>query len=317
VLITCQADVMILRYQRLSRYPRVFQSMTGLPLALFTELWADLQPRLRAAHQQRLQRATRTRAIGAGHPFDLDLRDQVLLTVVWLRQYTTHETLAYLFGISNSTVSRIMERVLPTLEAAGCDTMRLPDPGKKHRRTLDALLHDTPDLLVMIDTFEQRVQRPRNRTAADQLYSGKKKQHTLKSHVAVNETTGQIVDVADSVAGPTADINLLAQSRLLERLPAGVGAGGDLAYVGLAALHPQGLAATPRRKPRGNPRSPDDVAYNQAFARRWVVVEHTIRRLRCYQALNQLDRHHRRHHTTRVRAVAGLVNRRLGRRWRS
>ncbi len=304
---------MILRYQRLSRHSRVFQSMTGLWLPLFADVLRDVQPRLLAAHHHRLSRPTRQRAHGAGHPFELDLRDQVLLTVVWLRQYPTHETLAYLFGISDSTVSRIIERVLPILEVAGCDTMRMPDPGKKRRRSLDALLQDTPDLIVVIDTFEQRVQRPRDHTAADQLYSGKKKQHTLKSQVVVNEHTGQIVDIADSVAGPTADLNLLAQSCVLQRLPPGVGAGGDLAYIGIAALHPQGLGVTPRRKPRSKARPPADVAYNRAFARRRIVVEHTIRRLRCYQSINQLDRQHRRHHTARVRAVAGLVNRRLAR----
>jgi hypothetical protein len=39
------------------------------------------------------------------------------------------------------------------------------------------------------------------------------------------------------------------------------------------------------------------------------VVEHTNGRLRRYQALSQVDRHHRRGHSARVRAVAGLVNR--------
>ena len=38
-------------------------------------------------------------------------------------------------------------------------------------------------------------------------------------------------------------------------------------------------------------------------------MEHSINRLRRYQALSQVDRHHRRNHTARVRAVAGLVNR--------
>lgn len=232
---------MILRYTWLSRHPRVFQSMTGLSLAVFADLLIDVQPRCAAAHQQRLQRPGRKRALGAGHPFELDPRDQLVLTIVWLRQYPTHETLAYLFGISDSTVSRIIERVLPIVEAAGRDTMRLPDPARKRRRTLDALLQDTPDLLVIIDTFEQRVQRPRNHAAADQLYSGKKKQHTLKSQVAIDEVTGQIVDIADSVAGPTADINLLKQSRLLERLPFGVGAGGGLGLRWARGPTPTGL----------------------------------------------------------------------------
>jgi hypothetical protein len=41
------------------------------------------------------------------------------------------------------------------------------------------------------------------------------------------------------------------------------------------------------------------------------VVEHTIGRLRRYQALSHVDRHRRRGHAARVRAVAGLVNRML------
>ncbi len=127
--------------------------------------------------------------------------------------------------------------------------------------------------------------------------------------------TGCIVDVSATVRGPTADLTLLKQSRLLARLPPGVGGLGDLAYVGMAGLHPQGLGATPRRKPRGKPRPPEDVAYNQAFARRRIRVEHSIGRLRCFQALTQRDRHHRRH-TGRVCAVAGLVNRCLMRKRR-
>ena len=91
----------------------------------------------------------------------------------------------------------------------------------------------------------------------------------------------------------------------------GVGALGDLAYVGIAEWHPGGLGATPRRKPRGRPRPEEDRRFNRAFARRRIVVEHTIGRLRRYQALSQVDRHRRRGHTSRVRAVAGLVNRML------
>jgi len=52
------------------------------------------------------------------------------------------------------------------------------------------------------------------------------------------------------------------------------------------------------------------VAYNQAFARQRVTVEHTIGEVRRFACLTQTDRHHRQHHTARVRAVAGLVYRR-------
>ena len=302
---------MILRYHHLTRQPAVFRAMTGLAVAEFDALAADVLPRYAEAERVRLGRAGRRRAIGGGRKFELPRRDHLLLAVVWLRRYPTYPVLGYLFGVSEPTARRAVGRLVPLLEAAGRDTMRLPDPGRGQRRALDALLAETPALAVLIDTFEQRVQRPADRGEADTYYSGKKKQHTLKVQVAVDEATGMIADVGESVRGPTHDLTLLKDSGLLARLPAGIGALGDLAYVGLDAAHPAGLGATPRRKPRGQPRPAEDVAYNRAFARRRVRVEHTIRRVRCFEALTQTDRHHRRGHTARVRAVAGLVNRQL------
>ena len=300
---------MILRYERLQRFPTVFKSMTGLRVAQFDDLVTDVRPRLLAAEQARLTRPSRKRAIGAGHPFELEPRNQLLLTVIWLRVSPIHEVLAYLFGISDSTVSRTIARVLPLLEASGQDTMRMPDPGRKRRRTLDALLAETPGLVVVIDTFEQPIQRPQDRTAADTYSSGKKKRHTIKSQVAVDEETGQIVDIAESTRGPTADIKVLEESGLLSRLPEGVGGIGDLAYVGIDKLHPAGLGAAPRKKPRCKERPPDDIEYNRAFSKRRIVVEHSSGRMRRYQSITQMDRNHRQQHTARVRAVAGLVNR--------
>ncbi|HEY1187578.1 MAG TPA: transposase family protein, partial [Gemmata sp.] len=113
----------------------------------------------------------------------------------------------------------------------------------------------------------------------------------------------------DSVPGPWADITLLEASRLLRRLPEGVGGIGDLAYVGIAALHPDGLGAAPRRKPRGKDRPPEDRKYNRAFSRRRIVVEHAIGRLRRFRAVAHVNRHARAGHAARVRAIAGLVNR--------
>jgi hypothetical protein len=305
---------MIMRYEHLRHHPNILLNMTGLRINEFAGLVDDLLPQLVQAEHERLNRPDRQREMGGGRNPELDARDQLLLTVVWLRVYPTHEVLGYLFGVSDSTVSRIIQRVLPLLEQAGRDTMRMPDPGRKRRRNLDQLLHDTPELAVVIDTFEQKIQRPKDPDERDRFYSGKKKTHTLKSQVAVDEDTGAVVDVSDSVPGPTADIQLLEQSSLLERLPEGVGGIGDLAYIGIAKVHPQGLGAAPRRKPRGQPRPPEDVAYNTAFSRRRIIVENTIGRLRRFQSLTQTDRQHRQNHSARVRAVAGLVNRQLAHR---
>ncbi len=300
---------MILRREHLGNHPSVFRAMTGLTVAAFDQLLPELRGAFAAARRRRLDRPGRQRAVGGGDDFDLGVDDQFLLTVVWLRHYPTQECLGYLFGVSDSTALRAIGRCLPLLEQSGKDTMRLPDPGRGRRRDLPALLKETPALAVIVDTFEQRTQRPTRRQRA--YYSGKKKAHTLKSQVAVDED-GRVVDVADSRPGRWADLKVFKRSGLAGKLArAGVGALGDLGYVGIDSVSPRLHGATPRRKPRGQDRPPEDRHYNRAFARRRITVEHGINRLRRYQALSQVDRHHRRAHTARVRAVAGLVNRML------
>jgi hypothetical protein len=166
---------MIMRYKHLKHHPTVLLKMTGLRGAEFDALVDDLLPQFTQAERQRLERPDRQRELGGGRNSELDGRDQLLLTVVWLRVYPTHEVLGYLFGVSDSTVSRMIQRVLPLLEAAGRDTMRMPDPGRKRRRSLDQLLSDTPELAVVIDSFEQKIQRPKAVAERDRFYSGKKR----------------------------------------------------------------------------------------------------------------------------------------------
>jgi hypothetical protein len=190
---------MIMRYEYLSQHPTVFQKCTGLTIALFDQRVDDVVPLYLEAEVQRLNCRQRQRAVGAGHPFELTVRDHLLLTDIWLHLYPIHEVLADLFGVSDPTVSRLIEWVLPILEQSGRDGMRLADPGKKRRRGLSDLLKDIPELTVLVDSFEQRVQRPPH---DDSFYSDKKKQHTLKSQIAVDSDTGRIVTCPMVCPGP-------------------------------------------------------------------------------------------------------------------
>ena len=299
----------MMKYFYLSTYPQIFLSMTGLHLDEFDDLMRDVQPLYEKAAITRLSRPDRQRAIGGGDRPDLTMRDQLLLTVIWLRLYPTQAVLGYFFGVSQTTVSHYVRYMLPLLEKDGQDRMRMPDPGRKRRRKLDGLLKDMPEIMVVIDTFEQKVQRPQDSATRNDWYSGKKKSHTIKSQVAVDDQAGEIVDIPDRVPGPKADIKLLEESEVLKKLPDGVGGMGDCAYQSIADLHPKGYS--PRKKPRGKDRPKEDVAYNTAFSRRRIIVENTNNRLRRYQCLSQTDRNHRQNHTSRVRAVAGLVNRQI------
>lgn len=292
----------------LRRHPKVFRSMTGITAAEFDALARDAVPALATADEARLTRPGRRRGIGAGHPQALSPRNQVLVTIIWLRQYPTDGVLGYLAGVDEATIRRVRKRVLPVLEALGADTMRGIDPGKWKRPGLAGLLVAAPELILIVDSFEQAVQRPKVRSAADGWCSGKKKQHARKIQVVVDAATGVLAALSPAVPGPTRDLQLLKTTALLADLPADVTVLGDLAYVGIATLHPGG--ATPKRKPREQPRPPEDVAFNRVFARRRVIVEHSIRRLRIYASMTARDRRHRRIDGRSV-ACAGLVNRQL------
>jgi len=302
---------MIGRSVWLTQQPAVFRALTGISVAEYRQIVQELAVPYAVAEQQRLSRPARRRALGGGRRFTLSLADQVLLTIVWLRQYPTFAVLGYLFGLDDRPASRTVARLLPLLEAAGRASMRLPDPGPHHRRDLPQLLKNTPGLMVLVDTFEQRVQRPGDPTEQQQWYSGKKKAHTIKSQIGVEAATGRSVDVADSVPGPTADITVLKGSALPARLPPGTALMGDSAYQGLDKLHPEGYS--PRKKPKGQPRPEADRSYNREIARRRTTAEHSIGRLRRFEALSARDRQHRAGHTRRVCAVVGPVNRQLAR----
>jgi hypothetical protein len=318
---------MILRHEHLAAGPRVFASMTGLTPDLFDALAAELAPRLIAARAARRDRPGRARAPGGGPHFELAPADALLLVVIWLRHYPTCEVIGYLFGVSKATASRTIALALPLLEAAGRDTMRLPDPGRYRRRSFSMLLERVPELAavlcpdgpppprahgVLVDSFEQPVQRPRDRAEADRWYSGKKRMHTIKTQVAVCEATGRVVAVCGDAVGPFSDVTLAAASGLARRLHPDLELIGDGGYVGMAEFRTGGRAVIPRRNHARRPLTEADRAWNRSLARRRVKVEHGIRRLRSFQSLSHRDRHHRRGHERRVAAVAGLVNRRLG-----
>ena len=158
---------MIGRSGYLSRYPQVLQKLTGMTTGDFAEIAATVVPQARAERRERLTRPQRKKAIGGGRQFCMEEQDYLLMTIVWLRISPTNEVLGYLFGVSDSTVSRTIARWLPLLEQAGRDTMRMPDPGRKHRHELPELRTETPQLAVIIDSFEQRIQRPRDHADAD------------------------------------------------------------------------------------------------------------------------------------------------------
>jgi len=87
-----------------------------------------------------------------GRPTKLNRADQLLMTLMYWREYRTEFHIAQSYGISEATVCRTIQKVENALVRSG----RFRLPGKK---TLQA--SDTVFEVVLVDVSEQPIERPK------------------------------------------------------------------------------------------------------------------------------------------------------------
>ena len=302
-------------YETLTRYPSAFRSLTGMAPAEFDHLLTTF----RAAHDRcrRHRRITRRgqprrRAAGAGHPHRHDDRHRLLMALVWLRIYPTYELLGFFFGLHKRNAQLNVRDVLATLDTLDDFPFDRPGRDRKKLGSLTAVMAAFPEVRVIIDSKEQRVNRPTGYDAQKPYYSGKKKAHTLKTQVVV-DPCGRIEAVSDSVpGGANHDLPLLCGSGVLEQLADGQAAMLDKAYVGVKNYYPDTPVVVPFKASRGHPLTADQEAFNRGVARCRIVVEHTMAQLNRFTVLRQVFRgQQRQRHGQVIRVVATLLNRRL------
>ena len=292
-----------------------------MSVADFDALYKEFAPaharRLAALDTTKRHKRPRQRTAGAGRRHAHTLRDRLLMTLVWLRVYTTYEVLGFFFGLNKTNVEDNLKDVLATLEGMTAFAFERPVPERQKLRTPQALMDAFPDVVLVIDAKEQRIQRPRS-TKGDAppfeqqkpYYSGKKKAHTLKNQVGVRPD-GYIDAVSESVpGGANHDLTLLRQTKLLDKLRPEEAAMTDKGYDGVQKDYPDVCIYQPFKARRGHALSPEHKAYNRHLSRYRIVVEHTLAQLNRFAVLSQVFRHARESHSAVVRVVAGLVNRR-------
>jgi DDE superfamily endonuclease len=302
-------------YETLTRYPSAFRSLTGMAPAEFDHLLTTF----RAAHDRRRRhrRTTRRgqprrRAAGAGHPHRHDDRHRLLMALVWLRIYPTYELLGFFFGLHKRNAQLNVRDVLATLDTLDDFPFDRPGRDRKKLGSLTEVMAAFPEVRVIIDSKEQRVNRPTGYDAQKPYYSGKKKAHTLKTQVVV-DPCGRIEAVSDSVpGGANHDLPLLCGSGVLEQLADGQAAMLDKAYVGVKNYYPDTPVVVPFKASRGHPLTADQKAFNRGVARCRIVVEHTMAQLNRFTVLRQVFRGQQRgRHGQVIRVVAKLLNRQL------
>lgn len=312
----------MLTYQKLLQKPQVAKSLIGMSLDEFDRLYDEFE----LAHAERLEALTTTRkkqkrrrAVGAGRKHKYDLRDRLLMTLFWLKAYPTYEVLGFFYDLNKTNIEDNLKQVLETLACLTHFNFERPPDERRKLRSVREVMDAFPDVRLIIDAKEQRIERPKSRKDQDgnvqdrqkPYYSGKKKTHTLKNQVAVSPT-GSIEHVSESVpGGATHDVRLLRQTDLLSGLGEGEAALLDKGYDGIRTDYPDKRLYLPFKARRNHPLSEEQRAYNRFLAKYRMVVEHTMAQLNKFQILAQRFRHQLAKHSVIFRIVAGLVNRRI------
>jgi hypothetical protein len=85
----------------------------------------------------------------------------------------------------------------------------------------------------------------------------------------------------------------------------------DLGYLGVEKDFPEQLSALPCKKKKNQDLSQEEIDYNRIHAKKRIVVEHTICRLKKYRIMSDIFRNRLRKYDRISDIVAGLVNYRI------
>ena len=107
------------------------------------------------------------------------------MLLVYYRLYITYTLAGFLFDLDQSNICRDIQKIEGLIREC------LPIPQKlypitKRLQTKEAVEKYFPGFLAFTDCTEQQIPRPVDNKRRNAYYSGKKKRHTVKNQITVN-----------------------------------------------------------------------------------------------------------------------------------
>ncbi|WP_425288978.1 IS5 family transposase [Spiroplasma endosymbiont of Clivina fossor] len=228
-----------------------------------------------------------------GRPNKLSIEQRLLMTLEYWKEYSTYRIIAKKYNISHVSCIRNIFWVENTL----IKNSHFHIPGKK------ILLENkgTTNNLLAIDATEIPIERIKKNLKL--LFSGKKRQHSLKSQIIIDLFNNKIISV-DFCYGSTHDYKLFLKSNTLINPKLELIA--DSGYQGLQNVHKNTLL--PIKKSKNNPLNPDKKEYNSFLSKVRIVIEHVFARLKRFKILVYRYRNKIRRFGLRFNLISGIYN---------
>jgi Helix-turn-helix of DDE superfamily endonuclease/DDE superfamily endonuclease len=210
--------------------------LIGIDFEQFQELVKQAE-RIQSEKQQERPRLIKA---GGGRRRVLSVKQEILLTLVYLNQFHTFQMLGIQFGVSESTAHNIFYHWVEILSELLPSS--LIEQFKKKDSEKEWIEEVLTEMELIVDSYQQPIQRPSDRQEEPKYYSIYKAGHTRKNQVTVTPNGGEIVDGVIGYPGPANDLRIW-QSRTHKFSPE-QRFQGETAYIGEPAI------STPQKKPR-------------------------------------------------------------------
>ena len=300
----------MLSYDRLSRKPLLFRSFTGLTVREFDDIYKKEMAKRHGKHEiKRLsyRKDSRERSIGAGRPFKLDIKNRFLMLLVYYRLYITCTLAVFLIDLDQSSICRDIQKLEPLVRKCVSIPQRMHIATKRLRKP-EEVEKCFPGFMAFMDCAEQQIPRPKNKTARETCFSGKKKKHTVKTQLMVNNH-GLIIHKTGHKKGHRHDYDIYKKDHPVT--PKQVVNVFDLGYLGVGKDFPDQKSSMPNRKKRKQDLSVEEKECNQNHSRERMAIERTICRIKKYRIMGDVFRNRLRNYDKVSDIVSGLVNYRI------
>ncbi len=262
----------------------------------------------------------RIRKAGAGRKYYLESMDEKLaLVLIYYRTYAIQDLLSYMFGIDQSNVSRLIQKLEPLLEVAAGPALRGSiNQSKEARRQGKAcglleFIEAYPEATgIITDATEVRCLRPKDKENRKKYYSGKKKTHTIKTQLTVARSNQKILNISDSYPGSVHDKKIFDIEKTCENIPKSTPHWMDLGYLGVQHDYPEHYNILPIKKPRGKELSPFARSLNRTHSKIRILIEHVLSRIKKFKIIEQVYRGKVDRFNQTFRNIVAIYNFKLG-----
>jgi len=295
---------------------RQFKALTGLTYRIFCALlpfFAEAYAEAVWANYKQ-QQDTRQRKPGGGQKGRLDTMEKKLYFILYyLKVYPTFDVLGDHFRLDRSKACTNVHKLLLILIAALAKAGVLPKRQFTTAEELQAAWAGIEDLLV--DATERPHHRPQDEQEQKEMYSGKKKRHTVKNST-ISSTGQQILFLGYTVFGSRHDYTLFKSefppdTDWFKTFRLWV----DLGYLGIRKDYAGVEIYIPHKKPpksKSNPHptlTEEQRAENRKVSQVRILVENAICRMKRFKSVVDVFRNRKDNFVDDVAlAAAALAN---------